>query len=149
MLPLNENATEGRIFINNPLCKILNCRIVRPLKCFLIRFLARSVYSTFIIQVQWMSRIYSLIDITKMIWGLARRMCIYYVFPLFISIDGSVHVKLASTLTGWKQYFRSQSFHNETGSIPLTVKWFYSDICRTHPLKNISLSLLIAQHWLV
>ena len=147
MLPLIANSPEGRIFTNNPLWKILNCRIVWPLKCFLIRSLARSVYCTFRIHVQWMCRIYSLIDITKMIWSLARRTCIYYVFPLFISIDGLV--KLASTLTGWKQFFRSRSFHNKTGSIPLTVKLFYSDICRTHPLKNISLSLLITQHWLV
>ena len=104
MLPLIANAPEGRLFTNNTLWKILNCGIVWPWKCFLIRFLARSVYCTFITYVQWMCRIYSLIDITKMIWGLARRTC----------ICGSIHVKLASTLTGWKQYFRSRSFHNKT-----------------------------------
>ena len=85
--------------------------------------------------------IYSLIDITDMIWGLARRMCIYHVFPLFISIDGSVP-KLASIHTGWKQYFRSRSFHNKTGSIPLTHKLFHSDICRTHPLKKYQFILV-------
>ena len=67
ILPLIANAPEGRLITNNPLWKILNCAIVWQLKCFLIRFLARSVYCIFIIYVQWMCRIYSLIDITKMI----------------------------------------------------------------------------------